>query len=134
MQVLKGHALFHNDQLMQEIGAKLVEFSDQYAKVELTIEKCHTQGYGTCHGGIIFSLADGAFAVACNTGAYPAVGQHCQISYLRPAQIADTLTAVAQLRTPAGRSEMYDIQVTNQHQQVIAEFRGFSRMIVPRET
>ncbi|SPL71495.1 hydroxyphenylacetyl-CoA thioesterase PaaI [Acinetobacter stercoris] len=133
MDVLKGHALFNNDQVMQEIGADLVEFKEQYAKVQLLIEKRHTQGYGTCHGGTIFALADGAFAVACNTGEYPAVGQHCTISYLKPGKIGDTLTATAIFKAPSGRSEIYDISVTNQNGEIIAEFRGVSRMVIPKK-
>ncbi len=129
MEVRKGSALFDKDQAMQELGAKLIEFSEKYAKVQLIVETKHTQGYGTCHGGVIFSLADGAFAVACNTGDLPAVGQHCNISYLKPGKIGDTLTATAIFKAPSGRSEIYDITVTNQHAEIIAEFRGVSRMV-----
>ena len=131
METAKGLALFHNDQVMQELGIRLVEHHTCYAKVELTIEKRHTQAHGTCHGGIIFTLADGAFAIACNTGDYPAVGQHCNISYIKPGHIGDTLTATAELRSQAGRSEFYDIQVINQKQETIAEFRGISRLLIP---
>lgn len=131
MEIAKGHVLFNNDHVMQELGARLVDYKDCYAKVELLVEKRHTQGHGTCHGGIIFTLADGAFAVACNTGDYPAVGQHCNISYIKPGKIGDVLTATAELRSQAGRSEFYDIQVVNQKQETIAEFRGVSRMLVP---
>ncbi|WP_111892759.1 hydroxyphenylacetyl-CoA thioesterase PaaI [Acinetobacter sp. MB5] len=131
MQIKKGHDLFNHDQVMQELGARLVDYKSCYAKVELLVEKRHTQGHGTCHGGIIFTLADGAFAVACNTGEYPAVGQHCNISYIKPGQIGDVLTATAELRSQAGRSEFYDIQIVNQKQETIAEFRGVSRMLIP---
>lgn len=120
--------LFKNDQVMHELGIQLDEFGHKTAQLSLTIAPRHTQGHGTCHGGVIFTLADGAFAVACNSETM-AVGQHCTISYLKPAKIGDLLTALATFKAPSGRSEIYDITVKNQHHEIIAEFRGVSRMI-----
>lgn len=120
--------LFKQDHLMQQLEASLVECDDHYAKVVFTVKEQHTQGHGTCHGGVIFTLADGAFAMACNTET-ASVGQHCTISYLKPGKIGDTLTATAIFKAPSGRSEIYDITVTNQHDEIIAEFRGISRMV-----
>ena len=78
---------------------------------------------------MIFALADAAFAIACNTGEHPAVGQHCGI-HLKPALLGDTLTAIAEHKASSGRSGIYDIQILNQKDQIVAEFRGTSRLIV----
>lgn len=120
--------VFENDAVMQNLGVQLDHYSHKTAQLSLTITTDHTQGYGTCHGGIIFTLADGAFAVACNSET-TAVGQHCTISYLKPGNVGDTLTAKAIFKAPNGRSEIYDITLTNQHNEIIAEFRGVSRMV-----
>lgn len=122
------HKLFSNDHVMQELGIKLDAYGYKTAQLSLKVTTRHTQGHGTCHGGIIFTLADGAFAVACNTET-TAVGQHCNISYLKPGKIGDTLIANAIFKAPSGRSEIYDITVTNQDHEIIAEFRGVSRML-----
>lgn len=122
------YQLFTQDQVMQNLGIKVDTYGHKSAQLSLTIEQRHTQGHGTCHGGIIFTLADGAFALACNSET-TAVGQHCNISYIKPGKIGDTLTAHAVFKAPSGRSEIYDITVTNQNAEIIAEFRGVSRMI-----
>lgn len=121
-------AIFDNDTVMQNLGIKLDHYSHKAAQLSLTVTPAHTQGHGTCHGGVIFTLADGAFALACNSE-MTAVGQHCNISYIKPGKLGDTLTAKAIFKTPSGRSEIYDITVTNQNAEIIAEFRGVSRMI-----
>ncbi|WP_104505737.1 hydroxyphenylacetyl-CoA thioesterase PaaI [Acinetobacter indicus] len=122
--------MFHQDRLMQHLRAHLVSFGEHSAQIELKITEQHLQGHQTCNGAVIFALADAAFAIACNTGEHPAVGQHCGIHYLKPGLLGDTLTAVAEHKASSGRSGIYDIRVTNQKQQIVAEFRGTSRLII----
>ena len=122
--------MFNQDRLIQHLGAHLVSYNHNYAKIELKVTEQHLQGHQTCNGAVIFALADAAFAIACNTGEHPAVGQHCGIHYLKPGLLGDTLTAVAEHKTSSGRSGIYDIQVINQHDQIVAEFRGTSRLII----
>ena len=122
--------MFNQDRLIQHLGAHLVSYSYNHAKIELKVTEQHLQGHQTCNGAVIFALADAAFAIACNTGEYPAVGQHCGIHYLKPALLGDTLTAVAEHKASSGRSGIYDIQILNQKDQIVAEFRGTSRLIV----
>lgn len=121
-------AIYDNDTVMQNLGIQLDHYSHKAAQLSLTVTTAHTQGHGTCHGGIIFTLADSAFAVACNSET-TSVGQHCTISYLKPGKVGDTLTAKAVFKAPSGRSEIYDISVYNQKEEIIAEFRGVSRMV-----
>ena len=77
----------------------------------------------------IFTLADSAFAFACNSHNDVAVGQHCSISYLNPVRIGDRLTAAAREVSRRGRSGIYDIRITNQDGVHVAEFRGHSRTV-----
>lgn len=122
--------MFNQDRLIQHLGAYLVAYSHNHAKISLKVTEQHLQGHKTCNGAVIFALADAAFAIACNTGEHPAVGQHCGIHYLKSGVLGDTLTAVAEHRASSGRSGIYDIQVINQHDQIVAEFRGTSRLII----
>ena len=82
-----------------------------------------------CHGGFIFTLADCAFAVACNTYNQRAVAQQCAVTFIRAAKPGDRLTADATERARAGRSGIYDIRVTDAAGVTVAEFRGHSRTI-----
>ena len=86
-------------------------------------------GHGLCHGGMIFTLADSAFAFACNSYNQMAVAQHCSITYLIPGRIGDRLTATAREVSRRGRSGLYDIRITNQDGAHVAEFRGHSRTV-----
>jgi acyl-CoA thioesterase len=86
-------------------------------------------GHNICHGALIFALADSAFAVACNTYRERSVGQHCTITYIAKAKLADRLSAVATEVDRSGRNGIYDVTITNQFGTVIAEFRGHSRML-----
>lgn len=124
--------LFQKDAVMQMIGATLTASGHRSAAISLTVKENHTQGHGTCHGAIIFAIADSAFAIACNSE-QAAVGQHCNISYIKPGKIGDTLTATASFKAPSGRSEIYDITVSNQHNEIVAEFRGISRMVIEQK-
>ena len=88
-----------------------------------------TNGHGICHGGFIFALADSAFAFACNSNGLRVVAQHCAITFLKPANLGDRLSASAVERAREGRSGIYDVTVKDEHGETIAEFRGHSRMI-----
>lgn len=94
--------MFNQDRLIQHLGAHLVAYSHNHAKISLKVTEQHLQGHKTCNGAVIFALADAAFAIACNTGEHPAVGQHCGIHYLKSGVLGDTLTAVAEHRASSG--------------------------------
>jgi acyl-CoA thioesterase len=95
----------------------------------MTVREDHCNGHGICHGGITFTLADSAFAFACNSRNQSTVAQHNTISYLAPGQLGDRLKAEAREVALKGRSGIYDVTVTNQDDIVIAQFRGNSRAI-----
>lgn len=86
-------------------------------------------GHGICHGGYIFTLADSAFAFACNSYNQLVVAQQNQITYLAPGKADERLTATALEKSKTGRSGVYDVTVTGEDGRVIALFRGLSRTI-----
>src|SRR5579859_1628822 len=88
-----------------------------------------TNGHGICHGGFIFTLADSAFAFACNTYDQSTVAQQCAVTFIEPVREGEVLTAHAVERTRAGRGGIYDVTVRDSRNNVVAEFRGHSRTI-----
>ncbi|MEQ9695377.1 hydroxyphenylacetyl-CoA thioesterase PaaI [Shimia sp. SDUM112013] len=122
-------AMWAGDRASQDLGMTIVEVDEGRAVLQLTVAERHSNGHGICHGGITFSLADSAFAFACNSRNQSTVAQHNIISYLAPGRLGDVLTATATELSLTGRSGIYDVKVTNQDGTVIAEFRGFSRAI-----
>lgn len=94
----------------------------------LTIRPEMLNGSGTAHGAALFALADIAFALACNSHGFPAVGRSCSIEYLAPAVAGDVLRATAVERVLVGRGGIYDVAVSRDADGVLlAELRGHSR-------
>ncbi len=122
-------AMWSGDGASSWVGMELISVDEGTSEMGLTVEKHHANGHGMCHGGITFTLADSAFAFACNSRNQATVAQHNSISYLAPAMIGDRLTARAHEVHLQGRSGIYDVKVTNQNNTLIAEFRGHSRSI-----
>lgn len=124
-----AEALWATDNATQALGMQLISVSPGTAELSMTVRADMTNGHGTCHGGFIFTLADSAFAFACNTYDERTVAQHAQITFIAPAKAGDTLIAKAVERSRTGRSGIYDITVTLENGQHIAEFRGHSRTV-----
>ena len=124
-----GEAMWKNDKASQWLGMSLTSIDEGSAVLSLTVEPQHTNGLGICHGGISFTLADTAFAFACNSRNQATVAQHNTISYLTAAKLGDVLTATAKEVSLIGKNGIYDVTVTNQAGATIAEFRGCSRAI-----
>ena len=122
-------AMWSDDLASAWIGMTLDKVDEGFAMMSLVIAPHHCNGHGNCHGGIIFALADSAFAFACNSRNQATVAQHNAITYIAPATKGDILTATATEVSLAGRSGIYDVRVTNQEQNVVAEFRGGSRTV-----
>lgn len=124
-----AHSMWVQDNASRGVGMVLASVSPGEAILTLLIAPHMVNGQGACHGGFIFTLADSAFAFACNTYNQRVVGQHCSISYLIPAYEGDRLTAHAREHWRAGRSGIYDVTITNQDSAQVAEFRGHSRTV-----
>ena len=124
-----AEAMWANDDASKWLGMSLDAVGPGTAVTSMTVEKHHTNGHDICHGGYIFTLADSAFAFACNSHNTITVAQHCSVTFLAPGREGDRLTATAREVTRAGRSGVYDVSVTRQDGVTIAEFRGLSRTI-----
>ncbi|MEY8840233.1 hydroxyphenylacetyl-CoA thioesterase PaaI [Cribrihabitans sp. XS_ASV171] len=122
-------AMWAGDAASKWAGMEITRVGEGEAVLELTVEAHHCNGHAICHGGVIFMLADSAFAFACNSRNQSTVAQHNMISFIAPGKTGDRLTATAREISLTGRSGIYDIQVTNQDGRQIAEMRGFSRAI-----
>jgi acyl-CoA thioesterase len=121
--------MFARDRATQAMGMTIDKVSAGHAELTMTIRGDMLNGHSTCHGGLIFTLADSAFAFACNSYNLTTVASGCSIEFLAPAREGDTLTAVAQERSAIGRTGVYDIDVRNQQGTLIAVFRGKSYRI-----
>jgi acyl-CoA thioesterase len=122
-------AMWREDNATRHLGMVIEHVAPGMAVISMVIKPEMTNGHGTCHGGYIFTLADSAFAFACNTYNQRAVAQHCSVTYIAPAFAGDRLTATAREVSRRGRGGIYDINVTNQNGVHIAEFRGHSRTV-----
>lgn len=122
-------AMWEGDSASQWFGFEIESVDEGSAELSLTVAAHHCNGHGSCHGGVIFALADSAFAFACNSRNRVTVAQQNQITYLVPGKNGDCLRARAEERALSGRSGIYDVTVTNQDAVVIAEMRGLSRTI-----
>jgi acyl-CoA thioesterase len=127
-----AETMWSEDQATRSLGATLDHVAPGSARLSLEVAPHMVNGHGICHGGYIFTLADSAFAFACNTRNRRAVAAHCAITYLRPARLGARLTATATERTRAGRSGITDVTVTDDQGAIIAEFRGTSRELGPK--
>ena len=122
-------AMWANDDASKWLGASLDEVSPGTAILSMTVAKHHTNGHDICHGGFIFTLADSAFAFACNSYNQVTVAQENSITYLSPGKPGERLTAVGVESAKNGRSGVYDITVTGEDGRKVALFRGLSRTI-----
>ena len=120
------------DDASKWLGASLDAVGPGTARLSMTVEEHHTNGHDICHGGYIFTLADSAFAFACNSYNTLVVAQHNAITFIAPGRLGDRLVADAREVARFGRSGIYDVRVSNQAGALIAEFRGNSRVIEGR--
>jgi acyl-CoA thioesterase len=123
-----AEAMWAEDHASPSLGMKLESVGPGRAVMTMTVTATMVNGHGICHGGFIFSLADSAFAFACNSHGDRAVAQHCAITFLRPGRRGETLRAEAVERVRAGRSGLTDVRVTGTDGTVVAELRGQSRL------
>jgi acyl-CoA thioesterase len=124
-----GRGMYDRDFAAQALGISLLDIRPGYARMSMLVRPDMVNGHDLCHGGLIFTLADTAFAYSCNSHNRNAVAQHCTISFLQPAYKGDLLTAEGVEQSLAGRSGVYDIKVTDQNGKLVALFRGNSRTI-----
>lgn len=116
------------DQASRALGITLVSYGPGVAEATMVVTDAMVNGHDIAHGGMIFSLADTAFACACNSFGPITVASSAEIVFVATARRGDVLTAQAQLHTAFGRSGIYDVTV-RRGEEVIAEFRGRSHRL-----
>ena len=124
-----AEAMWRDDEACKGLGMVVQSVGPGTATLTMKVTADMTNGHGTCHGGFIFTLADSAFAYACNSYNQRVVAGQAAITFIAPAFAADLLTAHATEVQLYGRSGIYDVRVTRQSGDVVAEFRGHSRTI-----
>jgi acyl-CoA thioesterase len=121
-----GAAMYARDGASKALGMALEEVRPGYARLRMTVRREMLNGHGTCHGGLVFALADSAFAFACNSRDVATVASGCTIEFLAPAEEGDVLVAEAQERSLEGRNGVYDVDVRLAEGRLVATFRGRS--------
>ena len=121
-------AMWAGDAASQALGMAVVDVGPGTAEVSMKVREDMVNGWGLCHGGLIASLADSAFAFACNSHGVVTVAAGFEVDFLESARLGDELVATAVERALRGRSGLYDVTVRRTSDDtVIAEFRGRSR-------
>jgi acyl-CoA thioesterase len=126
-------ALFDPDRASQALGMRIVSVAPQACTVTMAVRPDMCNGHSICHGGMIFTLADSAFAFACNSEGEATVAASASIDFLAAAREGDVLTATAHELWRGGRSGIYEITVANQAGERIALFRGRSHRLATRK-
>ena len=111
------------------LGVKIIEANEGYCKLSMQITDRMLNSHSTCQGGVIFSFADCAFAYACNSRNDIAVAYSVDITFINPVYSGDVLTASAKERHLRGRSGVYEVEVINHQDEVVALFYGKSRSL-----
>lgn len=130
--------MWSNDRASQALGMRITAVGPGRATLQMTVREDMLNGMAICHGGLVTTLADSAFAFACNAYDEATVASGFSMDLVAPARLGDVLTADAVEVNKAGRTGVYDITVTNQRGERVAVFRGRSytmrgRPVVPPE-
>lgn len=121
--------MFSQDTASQGLNIVIEEIGVGCAQLSMSVGLNMLNGHGICHGGYIFTLADSAFAFACNTYNQLTVAQQNQITYVEAGKLGERLIAKASEVSKTGRSGIYDVKVTGEDGRTVALFRGLSRTI-----
>ncbi len=119
-------AMWAGDQATRMLGMRITEVGPGRAVIEMVVRDDMLNGHAICHGGLITTLADSAFAFACNSYNELTVASGFAIDLLAPGRLGDVLTATCTELSKAGRTGVYDADVRNQRGERIAAFRGRS--------
>ena len=122
-------AMWANDRASKALGMQITAVGPGTATLTMTVRDDMLNGHDLCHGGLIATLADSAFAFACNSHNRVTVANNCAITFTRPGRAGDVLTATAEEVHRGGRSGVCEVRVTNGGGELIALFRGHSTEI-----
>ena len=121
-------AMWSGDTAVKALGIELRSVSPGRAEMAMVVRPDMVNGHDLAHGGLIATLADSAFAYACNSHGQVTVAAGFEVDFLEPARLGDVLVATAVERVRRGRSGIYDVTVRS-GDTVVAEFRGRSRSL-----
>lgn len=121
-----ANVIFKKDFASKSLGIKLIDISPGKCQLEMLVKKKMLNGFGVCHGGIITTLADSAFAFACNSYNELALASSINVDFLKPANLDDKLIAIANEINLSFRNGLYNVDVFNNSQELIATMRGRS--------
>lgn len=116
--------MMENDLFSQWLGIEVLEVSEGVSKIKMIVREEMINGFGIVHGGIAFSLADSAFAFACNNRNVLSVALDTAINFTKPVHVGDTLIAEAKEIHNGRSTGLYHIEITNQHAHLVAIFKG----------
>jgi acyl-CoA thioesterase len=122
-------AMWPRDQTALALGMALVRIQPGYALLRMPVRADMLNGHQMCHGGMLFTLADSAFAYACNSYNKNTVASACHIDFVAPAKAGDVLEAEAVERSLSGRTGVYDVTLRQRDGKIVALFRGKSYRI-----
>ena len=116
--------MMKDDLFSQWLGIEVLDIKEGYGKIKMTVRKEMINGFGIVHGGIAFSLADSAFAFACNNRNNLSVALDTSINFIKPVQVDDVLIAETKEVHNGKSTGLYHISITNQHEHTVAVFKG----------
>lgn len=116
--------MMRDDLFSQWLGIEVLEVKTGYSKIKMTVRPEMINGFGIVHGGVAFSLADSAFAFACNNRNNLSVALDTSINFTKPVHVGDTLTAEAKELHNGRSTGLYHITITNQNDHIVALFKG----------
>lgn len=116
--------MMEDDLFSQWLGIELIEIKEGFSKIKMTVRKEMMNGLGIVHGGIAFSLADTAFAFACNNRNVLSVALDASINFLKPVHVGDVLVAEAKELHNGKATGLYHIFISNQNNHTVAVFKG----------
>jgi acyl-CoA thioesterase len=118
-----SHMMDH-DLFSQWLGIEILEIKEGYSRIRMTVRKEMINGFAVVHGGIAFSLADSAFAFACNNRNVLSMALDTSINFIKPVHVGDVLTAEAKELHNGKSTGLYHINITNQNHHLVAQFKG----------
>ena len=116
--------MLKDDLFSQWLGIEVIEITEGYSKIKMTVRTEMMNGLGIVHGGIAFSLADSAFAFACNNRNVLSVALDTSINFLKPVLVGDLLVAEAKELHNGKSTGLYQVSISNQQQHMVALFKG----------
>ena len=124
-------SMFSSDRASQNLGIEILDVAPGSVRIAMTVRPEMLNGHGLCHGGVLFTFADSAFAFACNSYGEPMVAAGAAIEFLAPTPGGERLTATASEVTRTARGGIYDVRIANHAGESIAVFRGRSSRLRP---